>query len=89
MPATEIQADWAAQRIKNLSLSSAVHERAAPQAQARHDITTLIDEFQYPKYGPGMMWERARDLSSSRAARSCMNAPGHGGMHRRRRRRRR
>ena len=26
------------------------------------DITSLIEEFQYPKFGPGMMWERCRDL---------------------------
>ena len=56
VPATEIQADWAAQRIKNLSLFSAVMNALLPKRNQK-DITSLIEEFQYPKYGPGMMWE--------------------------------
>ena len=61
VPASEIAADWAAQRIKNLSLFSAVLNALLPRRN-QTDITTLIEEFQYPKFGPGMMWERARDL---------------------------
>ena len=60
VPATTIQADWAAQRIKNLSLLSAVVNALRPKRNQKA-ITSLIEEFQYPKYGPGMMWERARD----------------------------
>ena len=55
--ATEIQADWAAQRIKNLSLLSAVVNALMPKRNQK-DITSLIEEFQYPKLGPGMLWER-------------------------------
>ncbi len=62
MPATQIQADWAAQRIKNLSLGAAVRDALLPH-RSRTDITTLIDSFNYPKFGPGMMWQRARDLA--------------------------
>ncbi|MBW3644549.1 MAG: NAD(P)/FAD-dependent oxidoreductase [Actinobacteria bacterium] len=58
MKATEIQADWAAQRIKNLNLSNAVLNALIPKRNQK-DITSLIEEFQYPKYGPGMMWEAA------------------------------
>ncbi|HVF03391.1 MAG TPA: NAD(P)/FAD-dependent oxidoreductase [Frankiaceae bacterium] len=61
VPATEIQADWAAQRIKNLSLMTAVWRAIVPQ-RGKKDVASLIDEFQYPKFGPGMMWERCRDL---------------------------
>jgi protoporphyrinogen oxidase len=61
VPATEIQADWAAQRIKNLSLGAAVRDAFLPRRHSTN-ITTLIDRFNYPKYGPGMMWERARAL---------------------------
>ena len=61
VPASEIASDWAAQRIKNLSLFNAVLNSLLPKRN-QTDITTLIEEFQYPKYGPGMMWERARDL---------------------------
>ncbi|HLY82520.1 MAG TPA: NAD(P)/FAD-dependent oxidoreductase, partial [Acidimicrobiales bacterium] len=60
VPATELQADWAAQRIKNLSLSKAIINALMPRRNQK-DITSLIEEFQYPKYGPGMMWERCRE----------------------------
>ncbi|HEV2890075.1 MAG TPA: NAD(P)/FAD-dependent oxidoreductase [Frankiaceae bacterium] len=68
VPATEIQADWAAQRIKNLSLFTAVWRAIVPQRGKKTDVTSLIEEFQYPKYGPGMMWERCRDLVEARGA---------------------
>lgn len=64
MSTTELSADWAAQRIKGLSLTSAVRNALMPQmpVKSRSDvIKTLIDEFRYPRLGPGQMWERARD----------------------------
>ena len=61
MPATELQADWAAQRIKNLSLGTAVARALLPSLNKGKDVTSLIEEFQYPKYGPGQMWQRCRD----------------------------
>jgi protoporphyrinogen oxidase len=60
-PASEMPADWAAQRVKNLSLASAVMNAILPRRNQK-DITSLIEEFQYPRLGPGMMWERCRDL---------------------------
>jgi len=60
VPASHISADWAAQRIKNLSLVNAVINSILPKRK-QTNITTLIEEFQYPKYGPGMMWERAHE----------------------------
>ncbi|MSO18698.1 MAG: FAD-binding protein, partial [Acidimicrobiia bacterium] len=54
VPATDIQADWAAQRIKNLSLGKAIFNALLPRRNQK-DIASLIEEFQYPKYGPGMM----------------------------------
>jgi protoporphyrinogen oxidase len=65
VPASSIQADWAAQRIKNLSLSKAVLNSMLPRRNQK-DITSLIEEFQYPKFGPGMMWEVARDKVEAR-----------------------
>ena len=61
VPATDIQADWAAQRIKNLSLGKAIFNALLPSRNQK-DIASLIEEFQYPKYGPGMMWERCTEL---------------------------
>jgi protoporphyrinogen oxidase len=74
IPGTEIQADWAAQRIKNLSLMGAI-KNAIFQPKGQTKITTLIDRFQYPKYGPGMMWERCRDLVVEGGGEVIMNAP--------------
>ena len=55
-----IQADWAAQRIKNLSLGKAIVNALLPRRN-QNEVTSLIEEFQYPKHGPGMMWEGCRD----------------------------
>jgi protoporphyrinogen oxidase len=52
---SELRAEWAAQRIKGLSFSSAV--RAALPGGARQEIRSLITEFHYPRLGPGQMWE--------------------------------
>lgn len=55
----EISADWAAQRIKGLSLTSAIVNALFPKRNANKGkvIKTLIDSFRYPRKGPGMMWE--------------------------------
>ncbi len=60
VPAGQIQADWAAQRIKNLSLFRAVWNAISPRRNQR-EIASLIEEFEYPRHGPGMMWERCHD----------------------------
>jgi protoporphyrinogen oxidase len=57
LPCSEIRAEWAAQRIKNLSLISAVLN-ALPWKKKNTKVKTLIDKFNYPKYGPGMMYEK-------------------------------
>ena len=61
MSVSDMPADWAAQRVKNLDLGKAIKNALVPRKNQK-DITSLIEEFQYPKYGPGMMWERCRDL---------------------------
>src|SRR6202012_5064422 len=60
VPVSEMPSDWAAQRVKNLDLRKAVVNAILPK-HGQTDITTLIEEFQYPKYGPGMMWEVAAE----------------------------
>jgi protoporphyrinogen oxidase len=67
VPASEISADWGAQRIKGMSLWDAVWEpikarlARGPKDKSKQ-VTSLIEEFQYPKLGPGMMWERCLEL---------------------------
>ncbi|HEW81760.1 MAG TPA: NAD(P)/FAD-dependent oxidoreductase [Nitrospirae bacterium] len=63
IPCSEIRAEWAAQRIKGLSLVSAIRNALINQNQSKGTvIKTLIDAFDYPKYGPGMMWETVSDI---------------------------
>jgi protoporphyrinogen oxidase len=71
VPVSSMPADWAAQRVKNLSLFSAVLNALLPKRNQK-DITSLIEEFQYPKYGPGMMWERCRDLVETQGCKILM-----------------
>ena len=70
MSCDEISADWAAQRIKGLDLWSAmanalrnsVKPKGFKDGTAANDgevIKTLIESFQYPRKGPGMMWDAA------------------------------
>ncbi len=72
-PASDIQADWAAQRIKNLSLFSAIVNALLPKRNQK-EITSLIEEFQYPKYGPGMMWEACREKVEAAGTKVHMQA---------------
>jgi protoporphyrinogen oxidase len=60
IPCSEITAEWAAQRIKGLSLMTALKNALIKQKMSNKDkvIKTLIDEFNYPRLGPGMMWEK-------------------------------
>jgi protoporphyrinogen oxidase len=60
IPCTEIRAEWAAQRIQGLSLARAIASAAAMNRRSTK-IKSLIDEFRYPRLGPGQMWEKARD----------------------------
>jgi protoporphyrinogen oxidase len=64
IPCTEISADWAAQRIRDLSLWKAV--RNAILSGKGNTVTTLIDRFRYPALGPGSLWESC--------ARKCVDA---------------
>ncbi|MBV8776628.1 MAG: NAD(P)/FAD-dependent oxidoreductase, partial [Alphaproteobacteria bacterium] len=62
MKCSEISADWAAQRIKGLSLTKAIWHALLPQhAGVARDkiIKTLVNSFRYPRRGPGMLWEAA------------------------------
>ena len=67
MPCNEMSADWAAQRIKGLSLWGAVLDglkRSLGLNKRPNDgqaVKTLLETFRYPRLGPGMMWDAARD----------------------------
>jgi protoporphyrinogen oxidase len=69
VPCESISAEWGAQRIKGLSLTTAVlhflkKAFASPknqEIQQKGTETSLIEKFLYPKYGPGQLWEHAAD----------------------------
>lgn len=77
IPCREIKAEWAAQRIKDLSLFTLVWNAIRPRmAESREQvIKTLIHEFQYPRKGPGMMWERTRDIVEERGSKVLLETP--------------
>ncbi|PYS51827.1 MAG: FAD-dependent oxidoreductase [Acidobacteria bacterium] len=70
IPCSEIRAEWAAQRIKGLSLLAAVknalvQQRAGSKGEV---IKTLIDSFDYPERGPGQMWETVAEIVKRRGS---------------------
>jgi protoporphyrinogen oxidase len=72
IPCTEIRAEWAAQRIQGLSLARAILNATALNKRS-NTIKSLINEFQYPRLGPGQMWETCRDRLVERGHRVLMH----------------
>jgi protoporphyrinogen oxidase len=72
VPANEIRAEWAAQRIKGLSFFSAAK---AAFFGNRGEIKSLISEFNYPRFGPGQMWEEMANDIKAHGGEIRLNAP--------------
>src|SRR6185312_9478392 len=78
MPCNEMSADWAAQRIKGLSLWGAVVDglkRSLGLNKRPNDgqgVKTLLETFRYPRLGPGMMWDAARDRIEAKGGQVLM-----------------
>jgi len=69
----EIRAEWAAQRIRGLSFTAAVlNALFKPRSK---QIRTLIEKFEYPRKGPGMMWEAAKTFIEAHGSRVLLNSP--------------
>ncbi len=69
----EIRSEWAAQRIKGLSFFAAA--RSAFFGNRGNKIKSLISEFNYPRYGPGQMWEQMTEDIRSHGGEVRLNAP--------------
>lgn len=71
IPCSQISADWAAQRIKGLSMTSLIKTTLFGQKKKPRDkiIKTLIDQFRYPAHGPGQMWETCKRLVREKGGR--------------------
>lgn len=80
VPCTEIAADWGAQRIKELSVSRAlIHAiksifKVEKSIDQKKTDTSLIEQFLYPKLGPGQMWETVANLVEERGGTILRNA---------------
>jgi protoporphyrinogen oxidase len=72
IPCDQLSAQWAAQRIQNLSLPRAVMG-AIFGARGAKNVKSLIEEFQYPRLGPGMLWERTQQLIEQRGGEVRLN----------------
>lgn len=61
----EISADWGVQRVKGLSvmgvIKNYIQSLLCPVQKRRNVETSLIEQFRYPKLGPGQLWEEAAD----------------------------
>jgi protoporphyrinogen oxidase len=76
IPCNTISAQWAAQRIKGLSLWTAVTSMLFGRfKRGNSQIKTLIDEFEYPRHGPGMMWEKFEKEISRRGGTIELRTP--------------
>ncbi len=73
VPTTEIRAEWAAQRIKGVSFFTAA--RSAIRGNDRRKVRSLIQEFHYPRYGPGQMWEAMAGSIQENGGRVNLNEP--------------
>lgn len=64
VPCHQISAEWGAQRIKGLSVWRAISHALSRIFKTRKRVveTSLIEQFMYPKYGPGQMWEEVARL---------------------------
>lgn len=68
---SELKAEWAAQRIKNLDLKAAIVNMFIKNGNS---ITSLIEEFHYPRLGPGMLWNRVREGIEDRGGQVRLNS---------------
>lgn len=73
----EISADWGAQRVKGLSVFAVLRDvfsKILPGRKNRTVETSLIEEFYYPKYGPGQLWETAAQKAVEQGASLVLDA---------------
>ncbi len=68
IPCSEIGAEWASQRIKNLSLGVAIRTALMGARGTGRDVASLIEHFHYPRLGPGMMYERMGERAAAMGA---------------------
>lgn len=75
IPCKQIRAEWAAQRIKGISVKNVILSflRFGASNNKSNAIKSFIDAFEYPRLGPGMLWERVRDIVNTQHSRVLQN----------------
>lgn len=78
VPCTEIEPEWGAQRIKGLSISSAIKhalkfKKNSEELAQKNTETSLIEKFMYPKLGPGQLWERVAQIVQEKGGKIIFN----------------
>ena len=73
VPTSELRAEWAAQRIRNLSFASAARDAFLGDGAKR--VRSLINEFHYPRFGPGQMWEAMADRVADLGGELLLDSP--------------
>ncbi len=79
VPCSKIQADWGAQRVKDLSVSKTIIHAVKSifskdsSIEQKNVNTSLIDKFLYPRLGPGSMWERVADIIKEKGGEIIFN----------------
>lgn len=71
IPCSKISAEWAAQRIRGLSLWTVAKTALGMEGKAR--AKSLVQSFQYPRLGPGMMWEKTAELATDEGCEVQLN----------------
>ena len=71
VPCTELRAEWAAQRLKDLSLGAVLRRALGLSGDGPR---SMIEQFHYPRLGPGMLWEGVRALAEKAGARIRLGA---------------
>jgi protoporphyrinogen oxidase len=73
-PCRELSAEWAAQRVQGLSLREVLRDAFKFRPRGRRGAKTLSRSFQYPRQGPGMLWNRVREKAEAAGSRIVLNA---------------
>ena len=79
VPCTEIEPEWGAQRIKGLSITKAIYYSIKnifwkdKSIDQKNTETSLIDQFMYPKYGPGHLWEKVASIIKDKGGEIHLN----------------
>jgi protoporphyrinogen oxidase len=78
LPCNKISSEWAGQRVKGLSLMTVLQHAILRNVGRRQGkkkvIKTLIDEFDYPKLGPGMMWQAMEKIIRRNGSQVCLGS---------------